>query len=119
LLLVWLSLHRLKVLSQIIPSAAPVHALQLYPGDVVRWRCSYDTSDLQPGSTLKGGYSSAASSLQEQCTVVLHYWPRVKGMRGCAAATLDDALLGENMCSSEAEDLLSIAAAEQQQLPIR
>jgi hypothetical protein len=99
--------------------AAYIESLQLYPGDVVRWRCSYDTSDMQPGSTLKGGYSSAASSLQEQCTVVLHYWPRVESMRGCAAATLGDALLGENMCSNEAEDLLAIAGAEQQQMPLR
>ncbi|WIA08155.1 hypothetical protein OEZ85_007610 [Tetradesmus obliquus] len=92
---------------------------KLYPGDIVRWRCSYDTSDLQPGSTLKGGYSSAAGSLQEQCTVALHYWPRVEGLRGCAAATQSDALRGQDMCSNEVEDLLSITAAEQKELPIR
>jgi hypothetical protein len=85
----------------------------------VRWRCSYNTSDLQPGSSLTGGYSSAAGSLQEQCTVVLHYWPRVDSMRGCAAATLNDALQGDSMCSNEAEDLLYYAGSDRQQLPIR
>jgi hypothetical protein len=51
--------------------------------------------------------------------VVLHYWPRVDSMRGCVAATLGDALLGDSMCSNEAEDLLHYAGAELQQLPIR
>jgi hypothetical protein len=51
--------------------------------------------------------------------VVLHYWPRVDSMRGCAAATLNDTLQGDSMCSNEAEDLLYYAGSERQQLPIR
>lgn len=103
----------------LVLSLCRVFLPQLYPGDIVRWRCSYDTSDVPQGSSLAGGYSSAAGSLQEQCTVVLHYWPRVESMRGCSAATLTDKLLGENMCSSEAEDILQITGQEAQQFPMR
>jgi hypothetical protein len=85
----------------------------------VRWRCSYDISGLKPGSTLKGGYSSSPAAQKEQCTVLLHYWPRVDTMRGCTAALDSDQLLGENMCSSEAEDLMAIKATEDHQFPMR
>lgn len=93
--------------------------LQLHAGDVVSWRCTYDMSGLQPGAALAGGYSSTPEAQQEQCTVALHYYPRIETMRGCTAALDDDVLLGENMCSSEAEDLLRIVAAEDQQFPMR
>jgi hypothetical protein len=39
--------------------------------------------------------------------------------RGCSAALDDDKLLGENMCSYEAEDLLRITALEDAQFPMR
>jgi hypothetical protein len=94
-------------------------ALQLHAGDVLSWRCTYDMSGLQPGAALTGGYSSSPQAQQEQCTVTLHYYPRVEAMRGCTAALNDDVLLGENMCSSEAEDVLKIVAAEDQQFPMR
>jgi hypothetical protein len=74
-------------------------------------------SGIQPG--LLGGYSNDPAAQQEQCTVMLHYWPRVDAMRGCTAALDNDALLGENMCSSEAEDLINIQAGEDQQFPMR
>lgn len=76
-------------------------------------------SGLQPGAALSGGYSSTPEAQHEQCTVNLHYYPRVEAMRGCTAALDDDVLLGENMCSSEAEDLLKIVAADDQQFPMR
>jgi hypothetical protein len=94
-------------------------AVQLHAGDIVRWRCSYDMSTIQPGSTLTGGFSSSPAEQQEQCTVRLQYWPRVEAMRGCSAALDTDELLGENMCSSEAEDLLRINAQEDAQFPMR
>jgi hypothetical protein len=87
--------------------------LQIFPGDVFTWRCTYNAS-----GSLAGGYSSSKGSQQEQCTMMLHYWPRVESMRGCLAATLSDQLLGENMCSHEAEDMLRITAAEEVQFPI-
>jgi hypothetical protein len=74
---------------------------------------------MQPGSALLGGYSSDPAAQQEQCTVLLHYWPRVDAMRGCTAALDSDALLGENMCSSEAEDLMGIKSDEDSQFPMR
>lgn len=89
------------------------------PGDVVKWRCTYNTSDIPSSSSLQGGFSASSSSQQEQCTVVLHYWPRVESMRGCLAAPVDDMLRGENMCSSEAEDLLEVQQDDQQQFPMR
>jgi hypothetical protein len=76
-------------------------------------------SGLQPGGALKGGYSSSPAAQQEQCTVLLHYWPRVDTMRGCTAALDSDKLLGENTCSSEAEDLMVLKASEDHQFPIR
>jgi hypothetical protein len=85
----------------------------------VRWRCTYDMSTIQPGSTLTGGFSSSPAAQQEQCTVRLQYWPRIEAMRGCSAALDTDKLLGENMCSSEAEDLLRINAQEDTQFPMR
>lgn len=85
----------------------------------MRWRCSYDMSGMQPGSALQGGYSSNPDAQQEQCTVVLHYWPRAEAMRGCTAALDSDVLKGENMCSSEAEDLMRIKAGEDNQFPMR
>jgi hypothetical protein len=94
-------------------------ALQLHAGDTVRWRCSYNMSGLQPGSGLTGGYSSTPAVHQEQCTVSLHYWPRVDSMRGCTAALDDDVLLGENVCSSEAEDVVALKAVADSQLPIK
>lgn len=94
-------------------------ALQLYPGDIVRWACSYNMSSIAPGSSLKGGYSSSPDAQQEQCTVMLHYWPRVDSMRGCSAALVDDVLLGENMCSAEAEDLMRITGPEALTFPMR
>lgn len=77
-------------------------------------------SSVAPDSSgLTGGYSSAPSAQQEQCTVTLHYWPRLEAMRGCSTALEGDVLLGENMCSSEAEDLIRIKAAEDRQFPMR
>jgi hypothetical protein len=99
--------------------------LQLHAGDTVRWSCSYNMSGLQPGTAysvggrLTGGYSSTPAAHQEQCTVSLYYWPRVESMRGCTAALDDDVLLGENMCSSEAEDVAALKAMEDAQLPIK
>lgn len=86
---------------------------------MVKWTCSYNVSGLAVGSSLTGGYSSHPAAQQEQCTVVLQYWPQVAAMRGCSAALLDDKLLGENMCSSEAEDLLQLAGRESQEFPLR
>lgn len=51
--------------------------------------------------------------------MMLQYWPRVDTMRGCTAALDTDALLGENMCSSEAEDLMVLHAQEARQFPMR
>jgi hypothetical protein len=79
----------------------------------------YSMSSVAAGTSLQGGYNSSPAAQQEQCTVMLHYWPRVEAMRGCTAALDSDALLGENMCSSEAEDLLRIKAEEDQQFPMR
>lgn len=76
-------------------------------------------SGIQPGRTLQGGFSSSADAQQEQCTVMLQYWPRVDAMRGCTAALDSDVLLGENMCSSEAEDLMVMQAQEVRQFPMR
>ena len=76
-------------------------------------------SGISPGSSIKGGYSSSPAAQQEQCTVMLHYWPRVESMRGCSAALDSDKLLGENMCSAEAQDLISLMGAEAAQFPMR
>lgn len=93
--------------------------LQLMPGDIISWRCTYDTSDIVSNSSIQGGYSASRDSLQEHCTVVLHYWPRVNSMRGCFSAAVGGVQHGENMCSSEAEDLLQVTQAEAQRFPIR
>lgn len=76
-------------------------------------------SSVKAGSSLKGGYSSSQDAQEEQCTVMLHYWPRVESLRGCSAALDSDKLLGENMCSAEAQDLIKIMGMEAQQFPMR
>jgi hypothetical protein len=76
-------------------------------------------SGIQPGSALQGGYSSSPDARHEQCTLMLQYWPRVDAMRGCSAALDSDVLLGENMCSSEAEDLMKLQGQEARQFPMR
>jgi hypothetical protein len=40
-------------------------------------------------------------------------------MRGCTAALDSDKLLGDNMCSSEAEGLMVLKAREDHQFPMR
>eukprot|EP00775_Hariotina_reticulata_P011784 gene11784-11929_t len=95
-------------------AAGRVAGHKIFPGDVFTWRCTYNAS-----GSLGGGYSSSKGSQQEQCTMMLHYWPRVESMRGCLAATLSDPLLGENMCSHEVEEMLRITAVEDKQFPIR
>jgi hypothetical protein len=93
--------------------------VQLYPGDVVSWRCTFNLTGLPPGSSLTGGHSSNSDAHEEQCTVSLQYHLRVSGLQGCAAALLSDALQGDNVCSNEAADLLALAAAEAQEFPLR
>ncbi|KAF8072447.1 hypothetical protein HT031_000106 [Scenedesmus sp. PABB004] len=92
--------------------------LQLFPGDEVQWSCTYNTTGLPPGGALVGGHRAAPGAAEEQCTVVLHYWPRVAGLRGCSAALAGGPLLGASVCSSEAQDLIERAGEEGRAFPM-
>jgi hypothetical protein len=87
----------------------------------VSWSCTYNTTGLPGGAAaaLRGGYNAAPVAVQEQCSVSLLYWPRIDELRGCAAATDDDELMGENACSSEGTELLELLRRQQRTLLVR